>query len=198
MSSTRYPGNGSYNVICDVCGIKLRAKDAIKITDRYNHLNNMIVCRKDADKTNPQERLGTIKPRTEKPVQFSRPENETATYVYAGTADEIENPASSASNGRQAGSPQHLTVIGATASSVELEWYGPDNAGSSPASGYVIQRESPVGGGFSTLATLTQAALYYKDTSVSASTQYNYRVAIINDSGTGDYSSSAAITTNSE
>lgn len=196
--SHRYPGNLNYNVICDVCGIKLRAKDAIQIRDKYNTLNNLVVCRKDADKTNPQQLLGTVKPRQEKPLKWVRPENETATYVYAGTAAEIESPASSASDGRAAGAPQHLTIIGATASSVELEWYGPDNAGSSPASGYVIQRESPVGGGFSTLATLTQAALYYNDTSVSASTQYNYKVAIVNDSGTGDYSASAAITTNSE
>lgn len=199
MSSTRYPGNLHYYVICDVCGCKLRAKDAIQINDRYNTLHKMVVCRKDADKANPQERLGTtVKPRQEKPLKLVRPENETATYVYAGTAAEIESPASSASNGRSAGAPQHLTVSGATASSVELEWYGPDDAGSSPASGYRIQRESPVGGGFSTLETVTQAALYYKDETVSASTQYNYRVAIVNDAGVGADSDSAAVTTNSE
>lgn len=195
MNRTKYPGNGYYYVICDVCGIKLRAKDAVKISDTFNYLNNMIVCKKDADKTNPQARLGQIRPRQSKALTFVRPEAETPTYVYAITADQIASPLSESPNGRTAGSPRNLTVIGASASSVELIWYGPDNVGSSPAVGYVIQRESPVGGGFSTIDTTTTVALYYEDDTVSSATQYNYRVAIINDAGTGSYSNEASVTT---
>ncbi len=54
-----YPGNGYYYVICAVCGIKIRAKDTVLVKDKYNFQNNMVVCKKDADETNPQSYLKT-------------------------------------------------------------------------------------------------------------------------------------------
>lgn len=55
-----YPGNGYYYVICDVCGIKIRAKDAVLIQDKYNLLNNMLVCKADNDQTNPQQYIRAV------------------------------------------------------------------------------------------------------------------------------------------
>lgn len=50
-----YPGEGYYYILCDICGTKIRAKDSVLITDKFNYYKNMVVCKADADKTNPQE-----------------------------------------------------------------------------------------------------------------------------------------------
>lgn len=59
----KYPGDGYYYVCCDVCGSKIRARDAIEIMDKYNYLNRMVVCKDDADKTNPQNHPIILKDR---------------------------------------------------------------------------------------------------------------------------------------
>lgn len=189
-----YPGNGYYYVICDVCGVKIRSKDSVLINDKYNLLNNMVVCRKDADETNPQQYIRSVRERQIDVPRMIRSEG-TDRFVFASEPSEIENADSSDPTGRTAGSPRHLTVIGASASSVELVWYGPDDSGSSGPTGYKIERESPVGGGFSTLVTTTSPAMYYNDTSVEAGTEYNYRVSVVNDAGVGSVSNSASVTT---
>ena len=190
-----YPGNGYYYVLCDVCGKKLRAKDAVLITDKYNYLHNMLVCKDDADETNPADQIRAVRER-----QIDNPKNirtESAdTFVFISSVDEIEGGDTSDPTGRNAGVPQHLVIIGASASFIELQWQGPDDSGSSAICSYKIERESPVGNGFSTIVADTDSvARYYKDTTVSASTQYNYRVSAINKNGTGSASNEAALTT---
>ena len=58
-----YPGDGYYYVLCDVCGVKMRAKDAIFINDKYNLFNQLLVCPADADETNPQSYIKSVRER---------------------------------------------------------------------------------------------------------------------------------------
>lgn len=190
----RYPGQGYHKVICDVCGFELRAKDCILVTDKYNYLYNMLVCKKDYEESNPQDRVRAIIERQIDNPAYIRNEG-TDKFGFASEPDEIESADPSDPVGRTASAPRHLTIIGATASQIELQWLGPDDSGSSTANGYKIERESPVGGGFSTLVTTSTPSQYYKDTTVSSGTQYNYRVSVVNDAGAGDTSEEAAITT---
>ncbi len=191
-----HPGSGYHYVICDVCGRKLRAKDATLIKDKYNRLYGRLVCSKDIEKTNPQ--AYPLKTRHESVVDPKMVRTEpTPRQVFISNASEIENPVPGSVTGRLSGPPKLPTVIGATASSVELVWYGPDDPGSENHSGYLIERESPVGGGFSTLVTTTIPAMYYEDTSVSASTQYNYRISAVSSVGTGTASAAVSVTTGS-
>ena len=155
----------------------------------------MLVCKDDADKTNPQQ---YIKPVTERQIDspsIIRSEGEDR-FVFIDDPSQIDGGDTSDPTGRNASAPKSLTIIGATSSQVELQWLGPDDPGSSSITGYQIERESPVGGGFSTLITTTSPARYYKDSTVSASTQYNYRVSAVNNNGTGSASNEANITTN--
>lgn len=179
-----YPGDGYYQVICDICGKKMRAKDAHLITDKASTNRNLLVCAADRDMTNPQEYIRAFADKQLKQPRFIRSE---------GT-DQFVTPTS----GRNPGAPRHLEVISALAGAVELVWQGPEDSGSGAISGYKIERESPVGGGFSTLVADTQSvAGYYKDTATSASTQYNYRVSAINHNGTGSASNETSVTASS-
>lgn len=191
-----YPGEGYYYTLCDVCDKKIRAKDAILIKDKYNPLNNMTVCKEDADETNPLSI--PKKPRREQGIRNPAKIREPGTpkYVFIDTPEEIETGVSSNPTGRIPSVPRFLFIIEATTSSIELMWEGPEDPGTPLATGYKIERESPVGGGFSTIKANTgTVAQYYKDTTTSAGTQYNYRVSVINEAGTSSPSNEAAAST---
>jgi hypothetical protein len=69
-------------------------------------------------------------------------------------------------------------------SDIDLSWTAPVFQGYSPIIGYKIERESPIGGGFSTLVTNTgSTATTYSDTSIVVGTEYNYRVRTLNTYG---------------
>ncbi len=189
----RYPGNGAFYVLCDVCGFKIRARDAIRITDKYNTLNGMVVCKKDADEANPQQRVRSRKEKQIRDVKHIRSEG-IDTYQFVSDPSAIDSNESSAIGSRLPTAPQNLTVYTATAALTELVWLPPLEPGSGPIVGYKIERESPVGGGFSTLVITTVASGYYKDTTTIASTQYNYRVSAYSDVGLGTVSNSVQVT----
>ncbi len=189
-----HPGSNYQYAICDVCGFKLRAKDLHLVRDPYSPLNGRLVCAKDLDKPNPQSYPLKMRKESQVNPKFVRVE-QTPREVFISTADEIDNPVAGSVPGRLAGSPKMLTVTGATSSSVDLNWFGPDFPGSENNTGYKIERESPVGGGFSTVEITTIPAMMYTDTTVSSGTQYNYRVSSVSSVGTGSVSNSASVTT---
>lgn len=187
--------DGEYYVICDVCGKKIRARNAVLIKDKYNLLNNMLVCKKDADKTNPQQYIKSFKERQIADPRMIRSEG-TDQFVFISSASEIETGDLTDPTGRSPGVPRNLESIGATSTTINLHWFGPEDTGSSAIQGYKIERESPVGGGFSTVTANTNSvATTYTDTGLTANTVYNYRVSAVNDYTTGSTSNEASKTT---
>jgi len=94
--------------------------------------------------------------------------------------------------------PLQVTGLNETATSIstiDLEWNEPADGGS-PITGYKIERESPIGGGFITIVADTgTTATTFEDTGLESETQYNYKVSAINPIGTGTASNEAAATT---
>jgi hypothetical protein len=98
--------------------------------------------------------------------------------------------------------PDPPTNLNATARSAEftidLAWTAPVDLGESTSIiGYQIERESPVGNGFSVLVNDTGSnSTTYVDSGLSGATQYNYRVSAWGDlSGPGATSNEANATT---
>jgi hypothetical protein len=190
-----YPGEGYYYVICDVCGGKFRKRDTTKIRDKYNTLNNMIVCKKDIEKTNPQQRVKGKKDTIMSTPEYVRKPGTDRT-VFISSPDEIETGDISNHSGVVSSAPTNLQILNATSSYVDMLWQAPITAGTNQITGYKIERASPAGGSYSTIVSDTQSeAMYYQDTSVSASTQYQYRVSAVNVDGISAASDSITTTT---
>jgi len=188
-------GNAGHYAICDVCGRKFRAKELLVVRDQHSTQNGLLVCKNDKDKTNPQIRLEALKIRyTPNPskVRVEQP----ATYSFIDTIEEIENGSTTYPSGDAPGAPTQLIAEPDSDGNIMLSWAITLGVGSSPIKGYKIERESPVGGGFSTtVANSATVATYYLDETTSDTTQYNYRISAINDHGTSSVSNSANTTT---
>jgi len=95
--------------------------------------------------------------------------------------------------------PDQVTGLTATATSdstIDLAWITPANDGGSPITGYQIERESPIDGGFSVIVANTGNTLTtLSDSGLTDSTQYNYRISAINAIGIGPSSNEADATT---
>ena len=93
------------------------------------------------------------------------------------------------------GVPALVPSFQATSASLEaitLSWTVPNDYNSTITS-YVIERESPIGGGFAPLDTISPATTY-SDTGLTSVTEYNYRISAINNYGNGAITTSSATT----
>ncbi len=79
--------------------------------------------------------------------------------------------------------PTNLFAIN-NPTSIFLSWEAPIFVGFNPLTGYKIERESPIGGGFTVLVTNTGDLLTtYTDTTIIEGLVYNYRVRALNSAG---------------
>ncbi len=174
---TTYPGSDNYYVICDVCGKKFRKKETVRVTDKFNLQNNLIVCLNDVDKANPQ--LRPFKAREYRAPKWVRPEN---------IGPEINQTATELPS-----APQQLQVFGDTLNPyIDLSWLGPLSCGSSDIIGYVIYQSNPQGGPINILnANTNTPATAYIDNLSPLAGYYTYYVAAINQAGVGPISNPA-------
>lgn len=92
--------------------------------------------------------------------------------------------------------PLNLVATVTSPTSIQLNWNAPSSDGGGAIRGYKIERESPIGGGFSTLvANTTNTLINYNDTGLTLNTQYNYRIYALNIAGQSSASNQASATT---
>lgn len=186
--------NYRYYIICDICGKKIPENKARLVYDR-GLTKNLLVCPDDVDQLNPQDKQRPGRhPRKLNP-KFVRSEPADS-YGTFSTIAGIESGRSEQASGTTPTAPYDLYLDAATSTTIKLRWFGPLDSGQAVISGYKIERETPIGGGFSTINANTQTpAQEYLDTGLSASTQYNYRISAINYNGAGTASLTFAVTT---
>jgi hypothetical protein len=190
--------SGAHYIECDVCGHKVRRKDTVEVHNKDVRQNGYMFCKKHLDTINEQTYLYQVNPAIETSPTDIRPEKEI-TYRFINDLDEIKDGEITDPAGRAPSAPVRLHHRGNNSDKVELNWYGPDDSGAVRITGYKIERESPVGDGFSTLVADTGSEMtYYVDESVSASTQYNYRVSAINTYTTSSPSNTYVVITTAE
>ena len=108
------------------------------------------------------------------PVQNAGYESTLSALVQAYSASE---PAA----------PTNLTATsGSNIGEVDVAWQPPSYAGTSPITGYVLQRDT--GSGFTTIASPTSSTFTYTDLACGADVLCNYRVAAVNAVANSDWS----------
>ena len=80
----------------------------------------------------------------------------------------------------------------ASLTQIDLTWTAPNDYNSAITS-YVIERESPIGGGFTPLVTLGSVTSY-SDPGLASVQEYNYRIKAVNSYGNGATVSASTIT----
>lgn len=114
----------------------------------------------------------------------------------AATLDVIDNYPDPSAVGIVPDAPTALTATTVSSSEIGLVWIAPATVGTTAISGYKIERETPTGGGFTTLVVDTgTTTVSYSDTGLTTATEYNYRVSAINASGAGVASNESSDTT---
>ncbi|MBU6501049.1 MAG: fibronectin type III domain-containing protein [Patescibacteria group bacterium] len=86
--------------------------------------------------------------------------------------------------------PGVITLNVINSSEIDLSW--PGVIADPAVTGYKIERESPVGGGFTTIVADTGSVVSYQDTNLAPGTTYSYRISAINSDGTGPVSANQA------
>lgn len=82
--------------------------------------------------------------------------------------------------------PDNLQVTAVSPTEIDLSWT--PVVVDPPVTGYMIQREFPVGGGFTTIVANTgSAGTTYADNGLTPGVTYSYRVAAINADGVGGH-----------
>lgn len=154
-------------------------KDTVKINDRYNRLNELIVCRADVDKTNPQDRPFNMGNEAilANPT-YVRP-RQSLTYVNNENDDRLPG---APTNGQ--------ALVNPLSNTIDLFWDAPSDNGSSAIIGYLVQRASPQLGYYLDLSSNTEtSSTYFNDATSTLSEFASYQVSAINTFGTGPVSS---------
>lgn len=182
MKSEHYPGINNRFVICDVCGGKFRIYQTVMISgDRYNTQNNLIVCKADVDKINPQIYPVFLKEELLADPQYVRPEVPLLQSPY------LFNPASNI----LPTAPQNLRLVGDPLQPhPRLLWDGPDDVGSSNITGYIIYRAQPQLS-IEDIIAEDQVDSAYTDVSANVNEFYTYQVAAYSILGVGPKSNIA-------
>jgi hypothetical protein len=91
--------------------------------------------------------------------------------------------------------PRNLSATKNGSNQIDLRWNAPKNR-RGLITGYRIERESPLGGGFVVIVKDTgNSNVTYPDTGLSPNTEYNYRVSALSDAGVSNPSNAAKDTT---
>ncbi len=173
-SSISHPGSGYNYVICDICGKKLRSKDAHLVTAKYSPFKGCLVCANCVDEKNDKDR--PYIPRVEKPLN--------PTFIRSEPADQyVVNENSD----RLASKPRNLIVtLDPIEDYIQLTWDGASDPGSGMIIGYQITRANPQLSYESIVEDNTNsAATYYLDTTADIDEEYTYTVRAITDVGDG-------------
>lgn len=97
-----------------------------------------------------------------------------------------------AHSGGRVDAPTALTATVSSDTQINLSWTAPIGG----VTGYKIERENPIGGGWSTIVSNTGSpSTTYNNTGLSENTQYNYRVSAISGAFVSSPSSAANATT---
>lgn len=93
--------------------------------------------------------------------------------------------------------PTNLVVTATLSSQINLSWNEPSDSGSSPITGYQIERSVDNGTNWSTIKGNTQdTTTSYSDTdNLVPNTKYTYRVSAINSGGSSQPSNTVSVTT---
>lgn len=173
-NSIAHPGSGYNFVICDICGKKLRSKDAHLVTAQYSPFKGCLVCANCTDEKNDKDR--PYLPRIEKPLNPK--------YIRQEPVDQyVENENSD----RLASKPRNLVAtLDPIEDYIQLTWDGPLDAGSGMIVGYQVTRASPQLAYDLVIEDNTNLeASYYLDTEADINEEYTYTVRAITDVGDG-------------
>lgn len=173
---TKYPGNGYYYVICDVCGGKFRQRDTVQIRDKYNTLNNLIVCFKDIEATNQQSLPYKAIERVMSTPQLVRPE-QADVYILPENTNRVP------------GVPTRFSAqLHPLLPNILLTWQAPSDPGSDNIIQYRIDRwEQSIGLFISTTYTGSNT-MEFIDYAADINGFWYYRISAINSVGEGPQS----------
>lgn len=119
---------------------------------------------------------------------------QTASFGGGGTNESVVGIATFKKEVVAPDTPTGLTATAISSSRIDLSWSAAGTGGT--PTGYQIERETPIGGGWGNLVANTATTdTTYPDTSCAAETQYNYRVSALNSAGNSAPSTAAANTT---
>lgn len=91
--------------------------------------------------------------------------------------------------------PLNLTALAISSTEIDLDWALPAFAGSTPITGYQIERQKEAEGFVIIVANTGNTNVFFNDTALDSDTLYSYRVAAINSVGVGAVSNIASDTT---